>query len=82
MNERSNLLSSISDRYKELNGTRPRFNTDKMTMEELRQWHNQILTDIRNEMDFEQKEERDHNLAVERSMTVHSGFSIGELIGD
>lgn len=84
MNEltlRQELLANISDDYKSLNGIRPRWNMDHMTIDDLRQFHNQILTDLRYGMDKEQQEERDHNLAVERAMIVHSGWSIGELIG-
>lgn len=80
MNEREQLLAEISDDYKCLNGIRPRWNMDHMTIDDLRQFHNQILTDLRYAMDQEQQDERDHNLAVERAMTAHYGWSIGELI--
>ena len=81
LTERQQLLSDISDDYKSLNGMRPRWNMDFMTIDDLRQFHNQILTDLKHVMEWERQEERNHNLAVERAMTRHSGWSIGELTG-
>jgi hypothetical protein len=36
---------------------------------------------IKRKMDEERQEELDHESAVNKAMTVHSGFSIGELVG-
>ncbi len=80
LTEREQLLSDISDDYKSLNGIRPRWNMDHMTLDELQQFHNQIITDLRHNMDQDQQDERDHNLAVERAMTHRSGWTIGELL--
>lgn len=54
---------------------------DRMSDDELRIEIDFLSGLIKREMESERQEELDHESAVERAMTVHSGFSIGELIG-
>lgn len=81
MNERSDLLSVISDDYKSLYDFRPCLSdTDHMTIDELRQWHNKIVRDIQWEINQKQQDDQEHNLAVQQAMTHKSGWSISELL--
>ena len=75
--ERLELLSYISDSYKELNGFRPEL-PEGLSDDELRQWHNQIRTDLKREMETNRNDEYLHNTAVEKALTPKP-FTIGDL---
>lgn len=77
--ERNELLSCISDSYKDLNGFRPRFNMDHLTNDDLRMFHNQILTDLSRQLDEETREEIEHYKATDKAMTPSPQFTIGDI---
>lgn len=77
--ERDQLLSDISDDFKSLNGFRPRFSKEHLTLEQLQDWHNEIKADIARMMEDERNEELAHEQAVKRAM-VPNGWTIGELV--
>lgn len=54
---------------------------DKMSDDELRVEIDFLSAECKRQIEAERQEELDHEEAVARAMTVHSGFSIGELIG-
>ena len=54
---------------------------EKMSDDELNKEIDFLAGECKRQMEAERQEELDHEAAVERAMTVHSGFSIGELIG-
>ena len=54
---------------------------DGMSDDELRTEINFLSGIIKQKMDEERQEELDHEAAVNKAMTVHSGFSIGEITG-
>lgn len=54
---------------------------DRMSDDELRTEIDFLSGVIKRDMEAERQEELDHEAAVAKALTVHSGFSIGELIG-
>lgn len=52
-----------------------------MSDEALRKEINFLSSECKRQVEAERQEELDHEAAVAKAMTVHSGFSIGELIG-
>lgn len=81
LSERDQLLSMISDSYKSINGVRPRWDTSHMTIEEVRAWNDDLTNEIRATIEQEAADELAHKKAVKAAMTVHTGFSIGDLVG-
>lgn len=53
---------------------------NRMSDDELRTEIDFLSGVIRRKMEEERQEELDHEAAVAKALTVHSGFSIGELI--
>lgn len=54
---------------------------DRMNDDELRKEIEFLSAECKRQVEAERQEELDHEAAVEKAMTVHSGFTIGELIG-
>lgn len=59
---REELISYISDAFKDLNGSRPRFlDTDRMTTEDLREYANNLSNRIDAEIEEERIQERGYS---------------------
>ena len=54
---------------------------DRMNDDELRKEIEFLSAECKRQVEAERQEELDHEAAVEKAMMVHSGFTIGELIG-
>ena len=54
---------------------------DRMSDDELRKEIDFLAGECKRQVEAERQEELDHEAAVKAAMTVHSGFTIGELIG-
>ena len=79
LSNREQLLCLISDDYKDLTGFRPRFNgIENMTDDELRQWHNQILTDLRAEIYTQTFNEAETSRRTAQAMTRQE-WTIGDI---
>lgn len=63
-------------------GYKPNFVAmEKMSDEALRKKIEFLSAECKRQLEAERQEELDHEAAVKAAMTVHSGFTIGELIG-
>jgi hypothetical protein len=76
LTRREQLLSQISDTYKEINGFRPRWNTDHMSDDQLQAWQDEMVLEIHNQIEAERAEELAHEKAVQEAMTP-KGFTLG-----
>lgn len=54
---------------------------ERMSDEALRKEIDFLSAECKRQIEAERQEELDHESAVAKAMTVHSGFTIGELIG-
>jgi len=76
-----NLVCNVFELTRDIFGYKPSWtHLDSMTDSEL-ETENKFLSDyIRLERENEMADERAHEAATARALTVHSGFSIGELV--
>ena len=62
LTDREELITTISDQYKDLHGSRPRFlRTDKMTLDELRELSADLNERVEREIQDEIDEERGYS---------------------
>jgi hypothetical protein len=76
LTRREQLLSQISDTYKEINGMRPRWNMDHMSDDQLQAWQDEMVQEIHDQIEVERQEELAHEAAVKRALTPIQ-FTIG-----
>jgi hypothetical protein len=75
---KDDLVSQISDRYKELNGFRPRLNFSEYSTEQLAAMLKEIEDDLRAEMDMEKKDDEQHSSAIEKAKTPPK-WNVGDI---
>ena len=79
--EKSYLISQISDDYKSLHGMRPRMiKYDELSIEQLRQIAADLAEDIKNEMNREANDEKQHQSATQNAMTPKK-WTVGDVTG-
>lgn len=77
--EKEQLLCMISDDYKSLYGFRPRNIREDITVEELREWHQEICEDLKREMEYERAEELAHEQAMAKAFQK-TPWTFGEIM--
>lgn len=85
LTRREQLISMISDTYKDLNGFRPYFGeSGSMTDDQLQGWYDDLCKEIRQQIEADRieeerlrQEELAHERAVKQALTPFSGFTIG-----
>jgi hypothetical protein len=80
--EHYNLVCTVFELTRSAFGYKPSWDgLNSMSDADLKKEADFLSKECQRQVDSERQEELDHEAAVERVMTVHSGFSIGELIG-
>jgi hypothetical protein len=76
LSRRDQLLSMISDDYKELTGVRPRYNTSNKTDDELQAWHDDICADLARKAQGDLADKIAHERAVRKTgrWVISSGW--------
>jgi hypothetical protein len=76
LTRREQLLSQISDTYKDINGIRPRWNMDHLSDDDLQKWLDDMFVDLRSQMEQERADELAHEAAVKKALTPKT-FTLG-----
>ncbi len=81
--EHHSLVSEAFELTRSAFGYKPSWaGLNEMTDEDLRIEIASLIKECKRQIQDERAEELAHEAATKKAMTVHSGFSIGELIGD
>jgi len=77
--EKIDLINQISDDYKSLHGMRPRMiKYEELTIEQLRTIAADLAEDIKNEMDREEQDEKQHQVATQNALTPKK-WTVGDV---
>ena len=79
--QRSELLSQISDDYKSLHGMRPRWDFSRECLSNLKKYAAELSTAIHNEIENEKRDKEEHDSATKKAMTPTPKWSVGDLTG-